>query len=51
VYPHSDHRSKPHKQWSQYGIATLQASNTKLKKWLNNAIEKQVNVVLTNNRK
>jgi hypothetical protein len=33
VYPHTDGRSKINKQWSQYGIATLQFHNIKLWKW------------------
>lgn len=39
IYPHTDKRSKANKQWSKYGIATLQFSNTKLKKWLDGKIE------------
>lgn len=39
IYSHTDKRSKASKQWSKYGIATLQFSNTKLKRWLNDNIE------------
>ena len=37
VYPHTDERSDVSKQWSRYGIATLQFNNTKFKEWLRNA--------------
>lgn len=43
IYPHTDKRSKVNKQWSKYGIATLQFSNTKLKKWLDDEIESYLN--------
>jgi hypothetical protein len=43
VYPHGDKRSKFDKQWSEFGIATPQVSNTKLKKWLDNEIDRHVN--------
>ena len=39
VYPHTDNRSTLKKQWSQFGIATLQINNTKLKKWLDDEID------------
>lgn len=39
VYQHSDKRSKLYKQWSKYGIATLEFHNTKFKLWLNQTIE------------
>ncbi|MDO8525921.1 MAG: hypothetical protein Q7S07_05490 [Candidatus Omnitrophota bacterium] len=39
VYPHTDTRSKANKQWSKYGIATLQFHNVKLWEWLNKSIE------------
>ena len=42
VHPHTDARSKANKQWSPYGIATLQFCNMKLRKWLDEAIEKHV---------
>ncbi len=42
TYTHTDKRSKEHKQWSQYGIATLQYHNLKLWEWLNNSIEEHL---------
>jgi len=42
IYPHTDTRSDPRKQWSKNGIATLTVSNVKLKSWLDQAIEKQL---------
>ena len=42
VYPHTDKRSKVHKQWSEYGIATLQCHNLKLREWIAKAIEKHI---------
>lgn len=39
VYTHNDPRSKAEKQWSQYGIATLQFNNIKLKRWLNDKLK------------
>lgn len=39
IYSHTDKRSKVGKQWSKYGIATLQFSNTRLKRWLDDRIE------------
>ena len=39
VYRHTDQRSKAHKQWAKYGLATLEFHNTKLKQWLDYAIE------------
>ena len=39
VYPHTDSRSTLKKQWSKFGIATLQINNSKLKKWLDNSID------------
>jgi len=49
VYPHTDTRSKKNKQWSQYGIATLEFHNTKLKQWLDASIEKLIQKLLENN--
>lgn len=43
VYPHIDHRSDPHKQWSPYGIATVCMSNTKLKAWMDQQLEENIN--------
>ena len=40
IYAHTDKRSKISKQWSKYGIATLEFHNTKLRKWLEDSIEK-----------
>ncbi len=42
VYPHTDGRSKADKQWSQYGIATLQLHSLKLRNWIDSMIEKQL---------
>lgn len=39
VYTHNDPRSKPEKQRSEHGIATLQFNNMKLKKWLDENIK------------
>jgi len=47
VYPHTDERSKVHKQWSQYGIATLQFHNLKLRNWLDSAIEEHIESILS----
>lgn len=46
VYPHTDTRSKANKQWSKYGIATLQFHNVKLWEWMNKSIEDHVGKVL-----
>ncbi|MBI4354815.1 MAG: hypothetical protein HY597_00005 [Candidatus Omnitrophica bacterium] len=46
VAPHTDQRSKASKQWSRYGIATLEFHNTKLKRWLDNAIEEYIGKLL-----
>lgn len=46
VYPHTDLRSKANKQWSRYGIATLQFHNLKLWEWLNNSIERYLERIL-----
>ena len=46
VYPHIDHRSDPNKQWSPYGIATVSVSNTKLKIWLDQQLEKNIQRLL-----
>lgn len=51
VYPHTDTRSKVGNQWSEYGIATLQFSNTKLKKWLDNKIDAYINKQIADQRK
>jgi len=40
VYRHTDTRSRRDRQWSQYGIATLQFQNTKFKEWLTKTTEK-----------
>jgi hypothetical protein len=37
---HSDVRSKPTKQWSRYGIARIEVRNTKLKSWIDVALER-----------
>jgi len=39
---HSDNRSKPDKQWSQYGIARIEVRNVKLKQWIDKELEKQI---------
>jgi len=46
AYPHTDTRSKKNKQWSPYGIATLEFHNTKLKQWLDSSIEKLIQKLL-----
>lgn len=51
VYPHTDTRSKANKQWSKYGIATLQFHNVKLWEWLNKSIENYVEALLNNSPK
>jgi hypothetical protein len=48
VYPHTDTRSEKNNQWSQYGIATLEFHNTKLKQWLDASIEKLIQKLLKN---
>jgi hypothetical protein len=48
VYPHTDGRSKVDKQWSKYGIATLQFHNIKLWEWLNKSIEHYLEKTLSN---
>ena len=48
VYPHTDVRSKVYKQWSPYGIATLQCHNLKFRNWLDNAIEEYLGEILSN---
>lgn len=50
VYLHTDTRSKIRKQWSQYGIATLQFHNLKLRNWLDDSIEKHLQKTLKNKR-
>ena len=40
VYRHIDRRSRINKQWSKYGIATLQFANMRLKDWLENEISR-----------
>ena len=51
VYPHTDTRSKANKQWSRYGIATLQFHNLKLYNWLDNAIETHLKQILNSQPK
>jgi len=46
VYTHNDPRSKANKQRSEYGIATLQFNNVKLKKWLDDKIKECVETLL-----
>ena len=48
VYPHTDGRSKADKQWSKYGIGTLQFHNIKLWEWLNTSIEDYLKKTLSN---
>ena len=50
IYPHTDTRSKASKQWSRHGIATLQFSNTKLKKWIDDTIENYLSKQVRNRR-
>ena len=42
VNVHSDKRSKPDDQWSQYGIARIEVRNVRLKQWIDTALEKQI---------
>ena len=49
VYSHTDTRSKENKQRSQYGIATLEFHNTKLKRWLDTSTEDLIQKLLENN--
>ena len=42
VNVHSDKRSKPDNQWSEYGIARIEVRNVKLKRWIDNALERQI---------
>jgi len=51
IYPHTDTRSKVHKQWSPYGIATLQFHNLKLRNWVDNAIDKHLESILTSKKR
>lgn len=40
---HSDNRSKPNKQWSEYGIARIEVRNVKLKQWIDGALKNYLN--------
>ncbi len=42
AYPHIDERSDPNKQWSPYGIATVCVSSTKLKAWMDQQLEENI---------
>lgn len=46
VCPHIDQRSNPRQQWSPNGIATLCVSNTKLKAWINQKLEENIERLL-----
>lgn len=46
VCPHIDQRSDPGQQWSSHGIATLCVSNTKLKAWINQQLEENIERLL-----
>ena len=50
VYSHTDQRSRFSRQWSRYGLATLQFHSTKFKRWLDQAIEAYVSFLLYNPR-
>lgn len=50
IYSHTDKRSKANKQWSKYGIATLQFSNIRLKRWLDSTIESYLSKQIYNGR-
>ena len=50
VYPHTDTRSRVNKQWSKYGIATVSASSTKLKIWVDEKLENFVAELLSDLR-
>jgi len=41
---HSDIRSKPTKQWSKYGIARIEVRNVKLKRWIDEQLERQISL-------
>lgn len=43
---HTDNRSKPGEQWSKFGIARIEVRNVKLKQWVDNALEVQLNSIL-----
>ncbi|MBI4342551.1 MAG: hypothetical protein HY599_04215 [Candidatus Omnitrophica bacterium] len=49
VYMHTDTRGK-RKQWSPYGLATLEFHNSKLKRWLEQAINEYVEQQLQTSR-
>ena len=46
VCPHIDQRSNPRQQWSPNGIATLCVSNTKLKAWITQKLEENIEQLL-----
>jgi len=46
IYTHNDPRSKDEQQRSEYGIATLMFCNMKLKKWLNDSLNKYIQKLL-----
>jgi hypothetical protein len=49
VYCHTDKRSLKNRQWSPYGLATLEFHNIKLKQWLDASIEKLIQELLESN--
>ena len=46
TYPHRDSRSHPSKQWSHDGVATLEFHNTKIKRWLDDALDAWIKKLL-----
>ena len=50
VYYHTDKRSKANRQWSRYGLAVLVFSSTKLRAWLDRAIERYITFLLSTRR-
>lgn len=46
VYPHTDKRSIKNRQWSPYGLATLEFHNIKLKQWVDTSIEELIQGLL-----
>ena len=46
VHPHTDKRSNVIKQWSPYGIATLEFCNMKFRQWLDKTISEYANVLI-----
>ncbi len=45
VYPHGDRRSRRMKQWSRHGLTKITVSNTKLKAWMDQQLEENINAL------